>query len=63
VIENQQCFVNGQIVRQGSLGVPDRVSAGIFCIPPTTSTPVNAIAGWPGPGAITQPETTLVVGF
>jgi hypothetical protein len=59
----RQCFVNPTMTRSGSPGTPDRVSAAIFCIAGTNSGPVNATAGLPGPGAITQPATTIEVGF
>lgn len=60
----RQCFVNPTISRSGATpGVPDRVSAAIFCIAPTNNAAVDATAGLPGPGAITQPATTIEVGF
>jgi hypothetical protein len=59
----RQCFVNPTYERVGSPGVPDRVSAATFCISATSSASVNGVAGLPGPGAITQPTTTMEVGF
>ena len=59
----QHCFVNGQISRSGTPGPTDRVSAAIFCIPFSKAPSVNSVAGLPGPGAITQPTTTVNVGF
>ncbi len=65
----RNCFVNPTIQRAGStVGyVPitnqDRTTGSIFCISSTTSTSVNSVAGLPGPGAITQPATTIEVGF
>lgn len=59
----RNCFVNPTISRSGTPGTPDRVSAAIFCIQGTSSSPVNGTAGLPGPGAITQPATTIETGF
>lgn len=59
----RQCFVNPVIQRQGVPGVPDRTSAAVFCIAATGSAAVNNVAGLPGPGAITNPTTTIEVGF
>jgi hypothetical protein len=56
----RQCFVNGGIVRQGTPGVPTRVSAAVGCIPSSSE------IGWPGlaaPYALTRPESVVVVGF
>ena len=60
---NRQCFTNGTYTRAGTPGTPDRISAATFCIAPTSSPSVNNVAGLPGPGAITQPASTLEVGF
>lgn len=59
----RQCFVNPTIVREGTPGVPNRTSAAIFCIASTGAAAVDSVAGLPGPGAITQPTTTIEVGF
>jgi hypothetical protein len=63
VFKNRECFVNEGIVRTGSPGVPERVSASQFCISATSSAAVNNTAGIPGPGALTQPAATEVTGF
>lgn len=55
------CFLN-PIVRNGAPGVPDRVGVAVFCIPSAGPT-VNAVAGLPGPGALTQPATSHYSGF
>jgi hypothetical protein len=59
----RQCFVNPTILRSGTPGTPDRTTAAIFCIAATGEDAVDAVAGLPGPGAITQPATTIEVGF
>jgi hypothetical protein len=59
----RQCFVNPTILRQGIPGVPDRTSAAIFCVASSGAPAVDSVAGLPGPGAITQPMTTIEVGF
>lgn len=59
----RQCFVNPTIERAGVPGTPDRTTAAIFCITATGSSAVDGVAGLPGPGAITQPATTIEVGF
>jgi hypothetical protein len=41
----------------------ERKTGSIFCISSTTSSSVNGVAGLPGPGAITQPATTIEVGI
>ncbi len=58
----RQCFVNPTIIRQGAAGVPDRTSVATFCIAGTGQV-IDGVAGLPGPGAITQPTTTMEVGF
>jgi len=60
---NRACFVNGMIERCGSPGVPDSTTATIFCIPAVTASAVNVVSGLPGAGALTQPITTIEVGF
>jgi hypothetical protein len=63
VIAPKDCFPNSGITR---VGVPDPsnpVLASVFCIPPTGYTPVNAVAGSPGPGALRQPTTLVLTGF
>ncbi len=57
----RECFLN-PIERAGAPGVTGRVGAAIFCVP-SSAPAVNTVAGLPGPGALTQPETTLDVGF
>jgi len=59
----RQCFVNPVIEREGIPGLGDRTSAAIFCISATSSAAVNNVAGLPGPGAITNPTTTIETGF
>ncbi len=59
----KECFVWPTMVREGSPGVPDRTSAAIFCIKETGASAVDGVAGLPGPGAITNPTTTIEVGF
>jgi hypothetical protein len=59
----QQCFVNGRIERCGAPGVPDRTTAAVYCVPGTGNTAVDATIGAPGPGALTQPETPVALGF
>jgi len=58
-----ECFVNSGIIRRGAAGLPDRITAATFCIPPTANQAVNHVAGLPAPGALTQPETTIEVGI
>lgn len=58
-----QCFVNGEIERCGSAGVPDRTTAAIGCLVGTGNAAVDGVSGAPGPTGLTQPETTVVVGF
>ena len=53
----QQCFVNAGIVRHGLADTPDRVTAAVGCMSPQASVTSS------GPLAVTQPETTVVVGF
>jgi hypothetical protein len=65
----RQCFVNPTIIRSGTTAgyVPltnqNRTSVANFCIAKTSSDAVNGVAGLPGPGAITNPTTTIEVGF
>ncbi len=59
----RQCFVNPTYTRSGVVGTPDRTTAATFCITATGSSAVDSVAGLPGPGAITQPTTTIEVGF
>ncbi len=63
VTKFRECFVNGGIVRTGAPGVPNKTNATIFCIAPTLSAAINAVAGLPGPGAITNPATSIELGF
>jgi hypothetical protein len=63
VVRARECFVNGQIARTGAPGVPDRTTATTFCMQATGSPTVNTAVGLPGAGAITQPVTTIEVGF
>ncbi len=63
VVNNQQCFLNGQVSRAGTPGSPDRVSAALFCLGATNEPSIDDAAGLPGPGALTQPTTTIEVGF
>jgi hypothetical protein len=44
-------------------GVPDRTVAAVFCIPATGAGAVDGTAGLRGPGALTQPVTSLYSGF
>ena len=59
----RECFVNSGIMRQGSAGVPERTTAGVYCMPPTSGGAVNNTLGLPGPAALTQPETTIEAGL
>jgi hypothetical protein len=59
----RECFVNSGIMRQGSAGIPQRTTAGVYCVPPTDSAAVNITFGLPGPAALTQPETTIEAGL
>ncbi|MEO6027308.1 MAG: hypothetical protein ABIR79_10630 [Candidatus Binatia bacterium] len=63
VFELRQCFVNGEIDRCGTPGAPDRTSASFSCTARSESGGVDAHFGLPGPAALTQPETSVVVGF
>jgi len=53
-LDRRDCFRN-PIVRQGMAGTQMAVLAATFCIPPTSSSSLNAVAGLPGPGALIQP--------
>lgn len=55
------CFLN-PIVRTGVPGTPDRIGVATFCVP-RAGPPVDGVAGLPGPGALTQPATSLYTGF
>lgn len=59
----RNCFVWPTIRRQGTPGVPSRVSAATFCIAETSAPAVNTVGGLPGPGAITQPADAIESGF
>lgn len=59
----RQCFVNPTIDRAGIPGTPDRTTGAIFCLTATGSSAVDGVAGLPGPAALTQPTTTIEVGF
>jgi hypothetical protein len=50
----RECFLD-PIVRTGTPGTQRSVIASAFCIPPTSSSAVNAAAGLPGPGGLLQP--------
>jgi hypothetical protein len=63
VSRRQECFVNGEVERCGAPGVPDRTTAAFGCVAPTNHGAVDAVFGLPAPAALTQPETTVVVGF
>jgi hypothetical protein len=63
VAHQQQCFVNGGIIRAGAAGAGDRTLAAIFCVPPSSSAALNNATGLPGPGALTQPVTVISTGF
>jgi len=54
----RNCFLD-PIVRTGTAGTQNSVVAATFCIPPTSATAVNAVAGLPGPGALLQPTRTF----
>jgi hypothetical protein len=62
-IANRACFLNGEIDRCGTLGVPDAVAAATFCIAQTGRAAIDSVTGLPGPGGLTQPLTTCVSGF
>ncbi len=63
VFEMRQCFVSGAIERCGAPGVPDRTTAAVGCVTSTETPAVDLSYGAPGPSALTQPETAVVVGF
>jgi hypothetical protein len=54
------CFVNSGIIRTGAPRAPAGVSVGVYCIP-GNGPAINTVAGFPGPGAAYQPESTFVV--
>lgn len=59
-IRPRACFVNSGIVRQGSPGMPDHETAAIYCVPGNGGA-IDTSAGFPGPGALIQRETAIVV--
>lgn len=60
--KKRQCFVNSGITRTGAPGFPNRTVASTYCVPATLGGgAVNQTAGFPGPGALIQHETLLVV--
>lgn len=59
-IRPRACFVNSGIVRTGSPGTPDRDTAAIYCVPGNGGA-IDTSAGFPGPGALIQHETVMVV--
>ena len=63
IVAPRECFVPTGIVRIGQPGVPDRVTASIFCVPPTLAPAVNGTAGLPGPGSTLTPGTVVLTGF
>ncbi len=63
VLTKKNCFINSEIVRQGTADLTNPVSASLFCIASTVSGSVNATAGLPGPGALHQPTTVVDTGF
>jgi hypothetical protein len=60
VFTKRACFVNSGIVRQGAPHEPEGTSVGIYCIAGNNPA-VNAVAGFPGPAAFTQPELAISV--
>ena len=60
VFKHRACFVNSGIVRTGAAGFPHRTVASTYCVPGNSGA-INASAGFPGPGALNQSETLLVV--
>ncbi len=59
--KRRECFAD-PIVRQGAPGTQTAVLAATFCIPPTSSSAINQVAGLPGPGAVVQPTLLLKSG-
>ncbi len=57
----RNCFLD-PIVRTGSPGTQNATLAATFCIPPTTSSSVNSVAGLPGPGGLALPVRVLKTG-
>jgi hypothetical protein len=63
VFEPQQCFVSGAIERCGVPGTPERTTAAVGCASSLGWAGLDMNYGTPGPTALTQPETTVIVGF
>jgi hypothetical protein len=59
----RQCYVNTGIIRTGTPGPVDRVTAAIFCIPGSGNTSIDVAGGFTGPGSSVQPMTLSVTGF
>ncbi len=59
-IRPRACFVNSGIIRTGSPGTPDRDTAAIYCVPGNGGA-IDTSAGFPGPGALIQHESVIVV--
>ena len=62
-LQPRQCFVNQHIERCGAPGLPARTTAAVGCVPGSGVSAVDAVVGAPGPGALTQVETPVTVGF
>ena len=60
VPKKRGCFVNSGLVRTGTPGSPERETAGVYCVP-SNDPGINISAGFPGPGALIQRETVIVV--
>jgi hypothetical protein len=53
---NRRCFLD-PIVRQGVAGTTDNSLVATFCVAETGSSTINTVAGLPGPGSISIPNT------
>ncbi len=50
----RQCFLD-PIVRTGEPGVQTAIVGGTYCMTPVTSSSINSVSGWPGPGTVRIP--------
>jgi len=56
VAKNRRCFMD-PIERQGVAGTTDNSLVATFCVAETGSSTINTVAGLPGPGSISIPNT------
>jgi hypothetical protein len=59
-LKTRQCFLNTSIERIGTPGTPERETAGVYCVPANYPS-IDISAGFPGPGALIQRESVVVV--